>query len=63
MGVGEMANRKAPDAKQQRELMEQAEERKSGYLRAWTQNPAFRAALHSQDEKVLRRNSKRVAYA
>ena len=42
--------------------MERAEERKSGYLRAWQKDPAFRAALHGQDEKVLRR-TKRVAYA
>jgi hypothetical protein len=58
-----MAKRKPPSKAEQAELMQSAEERKTGYLCDWQQNPEFRAALHSQDEKVLKRNSKRVAYA
>lgn len=58
-----MANRKRPDEKRQADLMEHAEERKAGYVREWLKDPAFRAALHSRDEQVLKRNSRRVAYA
>ena len=58
-----MADRKPPDERQQAELMEHAEERKSEYLRKWLKNPAFRAALHSHDEQLLKRKSGRVAYA
>lgn len=59
-----MAERKPPSLRRQAELMETAEERKSGYLREWLKNPEFRAALHRHDSEMLRRNiTKKVATA
>jgi hypothetical protein len=37
------------DRDKQIEFMENAEKRAQGYLRAWLQNPEFKAALHRYD--------------